>query len=566
MGKAPTGSGVPLRAADGERTGSGRPSLLSPLTIRSIASCGRKSEASLGIGGLQEPFMRRAAALADERDPPAGPAEPLLGAIPKGKGEEGAQPIRQRVQAAEGAASGASSALRQRRSSKAAVPPSSAASWRRRVAAMSARFTSPTTAARLPWRTPSSITREQFRIVAAFGKEQPVRRQPGLGEARREQIPPGQRPEHLASRLAVPAAREKRAASAARNRVAAASSPASGSPRPPRAAPAASPPPASRSSTAGEPERQHRPGRGRGTAALDGANLGAQGVEAGRRRNGHATRTLLFTLCSASGFTESSACRLDIPALPAHKAAMRLLRAASLAFLLLLAGPLPAQQPAARRARRANPGDADWLYRGSDIARDPAWRFGTLPNGLHYAVRRNALPAGQVSIRVRIDAGALHEADNERGWAHFVEHMLFRGTQNYPDRRAREIWQQLGASFGSDTNARTDATNTVYLLDLPHAAREPLDTSLAVLAEMMSQARIEPTAVEAERPVVLAEKRRRPEISVRINEISQPLFYAGLLYGQRDTIGTDATLNGATARRAARLLPALVPARARRPW
>ncbi len=223
---------------------------------------------------------------------------------------------------------------------------------------------------------------------------------------------------------------------------------------------------------------------------------------------------------------------------------MQFLRAAGLALLLLFAAPLPAQPPAP--AAQAS-GDADWLYRGSDIPRDPAWRFGTLPNGLHYAVRRNALPAGQVSIRIRIDAGALHEADNERGWAHFLEHMLFRGTQNYPDRRAREIWQQLGASFGSDSNARTDATNTVYVLNLPHAAREPLDTSLAVLAEMMSQARIEPAAVDAERPVVLAEKRRRPEISVRISEISQRLFYAGLRYGQRDTIGTEETLNGATA-------------------
>jgi zinc protease len=229
---------------------------------------------------------------------------------------------------------------------------------------------------------------------------------------------------------------------------------------------------------------------------------------------------------------------------------MRFPRAASLAVLLLLAGPLSAQQPApqapAAPAAQSS-GDGDWLYRGSDIPRDPAWRFGTLPNGLRYAVRRNALPAGQVSIRIRIDAGSLHEADNERGWAHFLEHMLFRGTQNYPDRRAREIWQQLGASFGSDSNARTDSTNTVYVLNLPHAARAPLDTSLTVLAEMMSQARIEPAAVEAERPVVLAEKGRRPEIGVRINEIIQRLFYAGLLYGQRDTIGSEETLNAASA-------------------
>ncbi|HYN46505.1 MAG TPA: pitrilysin family protein, partial [Allosphingosinicella sp.] len=160
--------------------------------------------------------------------------------------------------------------------------------------------------------------------------------------------------------------------------------------------------------------------------------------------------------------------------------------------------------------------------------------------------RRNALPAGQVSIRLRIDVGALHEADNERGWAHFLEHMLFRGTETYPDRRAREIWAQLGASFGSDTNARTDATNTVYVLNLPHAARGPLDTSLAVLAEMMARAQIDPAALAAERPVVLAEKRLRPELSQRILEMSQRLVYAGLLYARRDTIGTEETLNGAT--------------------
>jgi zinc protease len=231
---------------------------------------------------------------------------------------------------------------------------------------------------------------------------------------------------------------------------------------------------------------------------------------------------------------------LDIRDMLNHKRAMTRLRALFLAFALLVSGPALAQSGPGR-------GDSGWLYRGSDIAPDPAWTFGTLPNGLRYAVRRNALPAGQVSIRVRIDAGSLHEADNERGWAHFLEHMLFRGTRNYPDRRAREIWQQLGASFGSDTNARTDATNTVFVLNLPHAARAPLDTSLAVLAEMMADANIEPAAVTAERPVVLAEKGRQPELGVRVTEISQRLFYAGLLYARRDTIGTEETLNGATA-------------------
>ncbi|HEV2867174.1 MAG TPA: pitrilysin family protein, partial [Allosphingosinicella sp.] len=215
---------------------------------------------------------------------------------------------------------------------------------------------------------------------------------------------------------------------------------------------------------------------------------------------------------------------------------MPVLRSLFLALALLFAIPAAAQT-----------GDGDWLYRGSDIPRDPAWRFGTLPNGLRYAVRRSALPAGQVSVRIRIDAGSLHEEEPERGWAHFVEHMLFRGTESYPDRRAREIWQALGASFGSDSNARTTPTQTVYVLNVPHATREPLDTSLAVLAEMMSRARFEPAAVEAERPVVLAEKGRRPELSQRILDLTRTLFYGGLRFAGRDTIGTDETLNAATA-------------------
>lgn len=221
------------------------------------------------------------------------------------------------------------------------------------------------------------------------------------------------------------------------------------------------------------------------------------------------------------------------------------LRTAILALFLVLPAPLLSQAstPDASATER---GDTGWFYRGSDITPDPAWRFGTLPNGLRYAVRRNALPAGQVSIRLRIDAGALHEADAERGWAHFLEHMLFRGTESFPDREARQIWMRLGASFGSDSNARTNATETVYQLDLPHADQTSLDTSLNVLAEMMSRARIEDAAVEAERPVVLAEKTRRSELTQRAIEISLPLYYAGTRYRDRDTIGTDATLNGAT--------------------
>ena len=190
--------------------------------------------------------------------------------------------------------------------------------------------------------------------------------------------------------------------------------------------------------------------------------------------------------------------------------------------------------------------DPDWLYRGSDIARDPAWRFGTLPNGLRYAVRRNAFPAGQVSVRVRIDAGSLNERDEERGWAHFIEHMAFRGTKSYADGEARQTWQKLGASFGSDTNATTTPTQTVYQLDLPKNDEASLDAGIDLLAEMVDSAKFDPAIVDAERKVVMAEKGRMPELSVRMVETSWPLIYKGLLLADRLPIGTEQTLAAAT--------------------
>ena len=178
----------------------------------------------------------------------------------------------------------------------------------------------------------------------------------------------------------------------------------------------------------------------------------------------------------------------------------------------------------------------------------PAWRFGTLPNGLRYAVRRNALPEGQVSIRLRIDAGVAARGGPRARLGAFrrayavPRHREFRR----PARRARPGSSSARASAATPTRT-TEPTQTVYSSTCPMPTAPPLDTSLDVLAEMMTRARVRPAAVAAERPVVLAEKGRRPELSQRFRETSWPLFYRRPRYRDRDTIGTEATLNGATA-------------------
>ncbi|HTG38883.1 M16 family metallopeptidase, partial [Sphingomonas sp.] len=191
--------------------------------------------------------------------------------------------------------------------------------------------------------------------------------------------------------------------------------------------------------------------------------------------------------------------------------------------------------------------DEPWLYKGSDITPDPAWRFGTLSNGVRYAVRRNGVPPGQVAIRVRIDAGSLMERDDERGFAHLIEHLSFRGSRYVPDGESKRLWQRLGVTFGSDSNASTTFTQTVYKLDLPAATPQGLDESMKVLSGMIAEPALTPAALTAERPVVLAEQRERLSPQMRVADATRSLFFAGQPLAERSPIGTVETLNAATA-------------------
>lgn len=190
-----------------------------------------------------------------------------------------------------------------------------------------------------------------------------------------------------------------------------------------------------------------------------------------------------------------------------------------------------------------------WLYENSDVPIDAAWRFGTLSNGLRYAIRRNGVPPGQVSVRLRVDAGSLMEQPDELGYAHFMEHLTFRGSRHVPDGESKRIWQRFGVTFGSDSNAQTTPTGTTYALDLPQATQASLGESLKILAGMMADPNIIDSAVNAERAVVLAERREGDGPQMRISDASRRHFFAGQPLADHSPIGTVATLNAATAAR-----------------
>ncbi len=187
-----------------------------------------------------------------------------------------------------------------------------------------------------------------------------------------------------------------------------------------------------------------------------------------------------------------------------------------------------------------------WLYKNSDVPVDKSWTFGELDNGMRYAVKRNGVPPGQVSIRLRINVGSLMETEEEQGFAHFMEHLTFRGSTHVPDGEAKRVWQRLGATFGSDSNAETTPTQTVYKLDLPNASKTSLDESLKILSGMVRSPGLSITAVNAERPVVLAELRERAGPQSKVQNATRELFFAGQRLANRAPIGTPETLSAAT--------------------
>ena len=189
-----------------------------------------------------------------------------------------------------------------------------------------------------------------------------------------------------------------------------------------------------------------------------------------------------------------------------------------------------------------------WLYQNSDVPPDPDWTFGELRNGLRYAVRPNGVPPGQVSIRIRIDAGSLYEREDEAGYAHLLEHLLFRQSKYLGDGEAIPTWQRLGAAFGSDTNAETSTTHTVYKLDLPNATSGSLDESFKLLSGMVSAPTLSGANLASDVPIVLAEMRERGGAPKRVQDAIRKVFYKGQLLAERSPIGTAEGLQAATSR------------------
>ena len=202
------------------------------------------------------------------------------------------------------------------------------------------------------------------------------------------------------------------------------------------------------------------------------------------------------------------------------------------------------------QAIAVNPLQSNWPQEQSDIAVDATAHFGALENGLRYIILPNAEPPGRVSLRLHVGSGSLNEADDQRGLAHFLEHMVFNGSRNFPN--VEELipeMQRLGIAFGAHANAYPSFDETVYMLDLPNTDTDTLDLTFKVMRDFTDGALLSAEEIEKERGVVIAELKSRDSVSMRLMEQRLHFMMPDFLAAKRLPIGLEAVIQNASRER-----------------
>lgn len=170
---------------------------------------------------------------------------------------------------------------------------------------------------------------------------------------------------------------------------------------------------------------------------------------------------------------------------------------------------------------------------------DSAVVTGTLPNGLTYYIRHNERPKGQADFYIAQRVGSILEEEDQRGLAHFLEHMCFNGTTNFPGKDLIKKLESVGVKFGQNLNAYTDVDETVYNISNVPVAREGVqDTCLLILHDWANDLLLLPEEIDAERAVIHEEWRQSNVGQMRILTDMLPKLYPGSRYGHRLPIGT----------------------------
>jgi zinc protease len=168
---------------------------------------------------------------------------------------------------------------------------------------------------------------------------------------------------------------------------------------------------------------------------------------------------------------------------------------------------------------------------------------------MRYLIYPNAEPPGRVSLRLHIAAGSLMESDDQRGLAHFLEHMVFNGSKNFTPEELIPRMQRLGIAFGAHVNAYTSFDETVYMLDLPDLTEEMMKLGFTVMRDFGDGAKLDLAEIDKERGVILAEKTSRDSVGYRLMQQQFEELLPDSLIAKRFPIGEEEIIKTAPRER-----------------
>ncbi|HCX59533.1 MAG TPA: peptidase M16, partial [Candidatus Cloacimonas sp.] len=167
---------------------------------------------------------------------------------------------------------------------------------------------------------------------------------------------------------------------------------------------------------------------------------------------------------------------------------------------------------------------------GIALPQDPDILSGSLDNGIRYYIMQNPKPANRAELRLFVDAGSILEDEDQKGLAHFTEHMAFNGTQNFGKSEVVDYLASIGMGFANGLNAMTSYDFTMYQLKIPTDNREQLEKGFLILSDMAHQVSFTEEELERERGVIIEEWRMGQGADSRISDAVSKVRFAGSRY------------------------------------
>lgn len=171
------------------------------------------------------------------------------------------------------------------------------------------------------------------------------------------------------------------------------------------------------------------------------------------------------------------------------------------------------------------------------IPPDPAILIGKLDNGLTYYIKKNSKPEQRIELRLVVNAGSICETDGQQGLAHFMEHMCFNGTKNFPSNRMIQMLEEMGVGFGSELNAYTGFDETVYMMKIPSDREEWVERGFQAIEDWAHQVSMDSKEIDKERGVIIEEWRMGLGADERMQSKYVPVLFRGSRYAERLPIG-----------------------------